>query len=116
MGADMGPVHMTGQVSEDRPIPAIPSEMESVKEMIRRLLPTLATPPLQAAPKYADRDILVRQLMETICPPMLVAQERPPTNDLETPSLNRFSVGTVTEEDSAQPELLSDSTEGCFSC
>ena len=116
MGADRGPVHMTGQVSEDRPIPAIPSDMESVKEMIRRLLPTPATLPLQAAPKYADRDILVRQLMETICPPMLVAQERPPTNDLETPSFNRFSVGIVTEEDSAQPELLSDSTEGCFSC
>ena len=49
-------------------------------------------------------------------PPMLVAQEQPPTNDLETPSLNRFPVGTVTEEDIAQPELLSDSTEGCFSC
>ena len=99
MGMDRGPVHMTGQVSEDRPIPAIPSEMESVEEMIRRLLPTPAPPPLQAAPKYADTDILVRQLMETICPPMLVAQERPPTNDLETPSFNRFPVGTVTEED-----------------
>ena len=83
MGTDKGPVHMTGQVSEDRPIPAIPSEMESVEETIRRLLPTPAPPPLQAAPKYTDRDILVRQLMETICPPMLVAQERPPMNDLE---------------------------------
>ena len=114
MGADKGPVHMPGQVSEDRPIPAIPLEMESVEEMIRKLLPTPAPPPLQAAPKYADRDILVRQLMETICPPMLVAQERPPTNDLETPSFNRFPVGTVTEEDIAQLELLSDSTEGCF--
>ena len=56
------------------------------------------------------------KLMETICPPMLVAQERPPTNDLETPSLNWFPVETVTEEDITQPELLSDSTEGCFSC
>ena len=28
MGTDRGPVHKTGQVSEDRPIPAIPSEME----------------------------------------------------------------------------------------
>ena len=107
MGTDRGPVHRTGQVSEDRPMPAIPSEMESVEEMIRRLLPTPAPPPLQAAPKYTDRDILVRQLMETNCPPMLVAQERPPTNDLETPSFNRFPVGTVSEEDS---------TDGCFSC
>ena len=70
--------------------------------MIRRLLPTPAPPPLQAAPKYTDRDILVRQLMETICPPMLVAQERPPTNDLETPSFNWFPVGTVTEEEQCQ--------------
>ena len=37
MGTDRGPVHMAGQVSEDRPIPAIPSQMESVKEIIRRL-------------------------------------------------------------------------------
>ena len=92
---------------EDRPTPAIPSEMESVDDTIRRLLPTPAPPPLQAAPKYTDRDILVQQLRETICPPMLVAQERPPTNDLETPSFNRFPVRTVTEEVS---------TEGCFSC
>ena len=56
------------------------------------------------------------KLMEKICPPMLVAQERPPTNDLETPSLNWFPVETVTEEDITQPELLSDSTEGCFAC
>ena len=34
MGTNKGPVHMTGQVSEDRPIPAIPSEIESVEEMI----------------------------------------------------------------------------------
>ena len=37
MGTDRGPVHMTGQVSEDRPIPAIPSEMESVEDTIIRL-------------------------------------------------------------------------------
>ena len=92
---------------EDRPTPAIPSKMESVDDTIRRLLPTPAPPPLQAAPKYTDRDILIQQLRETICPPMLVAQERPPTNDLETPSFNRFPVRTVTEEVSR---------EGCFSC
>ena len=60
---------------EDRPIPAIPSEMGSVENMIRRLLPTPAPPPLQAAPKYTDRDTIVRQLRETICPTMLVAQK-----------------------------------------
>ena len=114
--ADRRPVHMICQVTEDRPTPAISSEMESVEDMIRRLLPMPAPPPLQAAPKHSDRDILIQQLMETNCSPMLVAQERPPTNDLETPSLNWFPVETVTEEDITQPELLSDSTEGCFSC
>ena len=116
ISADRRSMHMTCQVTEDRPTPAISSEMESVEDMIRRLLPTPAPPPLQAAPKHSDRDILIQQLMEASCPPMLVAQERPPTNDLETPSLNWFPVETVTEEDITQPGLLSDSTEGCFSC
>ena len=92
---------------EDRPTPAIPSEMESVDDTIRRLLPTPAPPPLQAAPKYTDRDILVQQLRETICPTMLVAQKRQPTNDWGTMAFNRFPVRTVMEEVS---------TEGCFSC
>ena len=103
MGTNKGPVHMAGQVAEDRPIPAIPSEIESVEAMIRKLLPTLATPTLQAALKDTDRDILVRQLMEMISPPTLVAQERRPTNDVETLIPKR----TVMEGDSA---------EGCFSC
>ena len=107
MGTNKGPVHMAGQVAEDSPTPAIPSEIESVEAMIRKLLPTLATPTLQAAPKDTDRDILVRQLIKMISPPMLVAQERPPTNDVETPLFNRSPMGTVTE---------GDSTEGCFSC
>ena len=56
MGMDRGPVHMTGQVSEDRPIPAIPSEMESVEEIIRRLLPTPAPPPFTGGPEiYRQR-------------------------------------------------------------
>ena len=80
ISADRRPMHMTCQVTEDRLTPAISSEMESVEDMIRRLLPTPAPPPVQAAPKHSDRDILMQQLMETICPPMLVAQERPPTN------------------------------------
>ena len=71
MGTNKGPVHMAGQVVEDRPIPAIPSEIESVEAMIRKLLPTPATPTLQAAPKDTDTDILVRQLMEMISPPTL---------------------------------------------
>ena len=107
MGTNKGPVHMAGQVAEDRPIPAIPSEIQSVEAMIRKLLPTPATPTLQAALKDTDMEILVRQLMEMISPPMLVAQERPPTSDVKTPLFNRSPKGAVTEGDSA---------EGYFSC
>ena len=106
MGTNKGPVHMAGQVAEDKPIPAIPSEIESMEAMIREQLPTPATPILQAAPKDTDRDILVQQLMEMISPPTLAAQERRPTNDVKTPLFNRSPNGTVTEGDSA---------EGCFS-
>ena len=105
---DRRPVHVICQVAEDGPTPADSAEMESVGDMIRR--------PLQAAPTHLDRDLLIQQLMETICPPKPVAQERSSMNDLETPLLNWFQVGTVTEEDIVQPEPLSDSTEGCFSC
>ena len=45
MGADRCPVHMTCQVKEDRRTPAISLEMESMEDMIRRLLPTPAPPP-----------------------------------------------------------------------
>ena len=107
MGTNKGPVHMASQVVEDRPMPEIPSEIESVEAMIRKLLPTPATPTLQVAPKDTDSDILVRQLMEMISPPMLVAQERPPTKDVEAPLFNRSPNGAVTDRDSA---------EGCFSC
>ena len=79
MGTNKGPVHMASQVTKDRPIPEIPSEIECVEAMIRKLLPTPATLTVQAGPNDTDRDILVRQLMEMISPPMLVTQERPPT-------------------------------------
>ena len=59
MSTDRGPVHVTARVSEEGPMLAIPPEMESAEDTIRRLLPTPAPPPLQAAPKYTDRDILV---------------------------------------------------------
>ena len=56
---DRRPVRVTCQVTEDEPTPAISSETESVEDMIRKLLPTLAPPPLQAAPTHSDRDLLI---------------------------------------------------------
>ena len=61
---------------------------ETVVDIIKKLLPTPAPPPLQAVPIRPDRDLLIQQLMEAICPPTPVAQERSPATDLETLLLN----------------------------
>ena len=114
--ADRRPVSVICQVTEVEPTPAGSPETETVEDIIKKLLPTPAPPPLQAVPIRSDRDLLIRQLMEAICPPTPVAQERSPTTYLETLLLNWLPVGTVTEEDVASPDLSSDSVEGCFSC
>ena len=54
--------------------------------------------------------------MGAICLSQPAAQERSKLTDLETMLLNWLPVGTVTEEDAALPESLSESAEGCFSC
>ena len=113
---DRRPVRVACQVTEVEPTPAVSPETETVEDMIKKLLPTPAPPPLQVAPTRSDWDLLIQQLMETICPPTPVAQERPPASDFETLLLNWLPVGTVTQEDIVSPEPLSDSVEGCFSC
>ena len=114
-GADRRPVRVIGQVTEVKLTPAISPETETVVD-IKKLLPTSATPPQQAVPIRLDRDLLIQQLMEAICPPTPVAQERLPAGDLETLLLNWLPVGTVTEEDVVSPNPSTDSVEGCFSC
>ena len=74
-GADRRPVGVIGQVTEVEPTPAVSPETETVVDMIKKLLPTPAPPPLQAVPIRSDRDLLIQQLMEVICPPTPVAQE-----------------------------------------
>ena len=115
-GADRRPVRVIDQVTEVKPTPAVSPEMETIADMIKKLLPTPAPPPLQAVPMRSDRYLLIQQLMEAICPPTPVAQERSPAGDLETLLLNWLPVGTVTEEDVVSPEPSTDSVEGCFSC
>ena len=107
--ADRRPVRVICQVTEVEPTPAVSPETETVEDIIKKLLPMLAPPPLQAVPIHSDRDLLIQQLMEAIRPPT-------PTTDLETLLLNWLPVGTVTEEDVASPDPSSDSVEGCFSC
>ena len=111
-GADRRPVRVT----ETEPTPAMTPETETVVNMIEKLLPTPAPPPLRVAPICSDRDLLVQQLMKAICPPTLVAQERSPAEDLETLLMNWFPAGTVTEEDVVSSEPSTESIKGCFSC
>ena len=114
--ADRRPVRVICQVTEVEPTPAVSPEKETIEDIIKKLLPMPAPPPLQAVPISSDRDLLIQQLMEAIRPPTPVAQERLPTTDLETLLLNWLPVGTVTEEDVASPDPSSDSVGGCFSC
>ena len=107
--ADRRPVRVICQVAEVEPALATSPETETIEDIIRKLFPTPALPPPQAVPIPSDRDLLIKQLMEAICPPRPVAQERSVATDLAL-------VGTVTEEDAASPDLSSDSAEGCFSC
>ena len=114
--ADRRPARAICQVTEVEPAPATSTETETVEDIIRKLLPTPALPPLQAVPILSDRDVLIQQLMEAICPPTPVPQEQSAATDLETLLLNWLPVGTVTEEDAASPDPSTDSAEGYFSC
>ena len=112
--ADRRPARVICQVTEVEMAPATSPEMETVEDIIRKLL--LALPPTPAVPIPSDQDVLIQQLMEAICPLTPVAQERSAATDLETLLLNWLPVGTVTEEDAASPDPSADSAEGCFSC
>ena len=116
MSADRRPARAVCQVTGDEQIPTASPETETLEDIIRRLLPTPALPPPQADTIPADRDLLIKRLMGTICPPKPVAQERSAVTELETMLLNWLPVGTVTEENAASPNQSADSAEGCFSC
>ena len=114
--ANRHPAHAICQVTVDEQAPAASPEMETLEDIIRKLLPTPALPPLQAVPIPSDRDLLIQRLMVAICPPKPVAQERSTVTELETMLLNWLPVGTVTEEAAASPNPSADSAEGCFPC
>ena len=114
ISADRRPVRAVCQVTVDKQIPTTSPKTENLEDIIRKLLPTPALRPPQAVPIPSDRDVLIRQLMEAICPPAPVAQERSAATELETLLLNWLPVGTVTEEDAASPDPSADSAEGVF--
>ena len=72
---DRRPARAICQVTGDEPAPAASSEMGTLDDIIRKLLPTPALPPPQAVPIPLDRDVLIKRLMGAICPPKPVAQE-----------------------------------------
>ena len=88
----------------------ISPQTETVVDMINKLLPTPVPPSLADIGTTASAgspDTFKpgpQQLMDPICPPTPVAQERSPAGDLETLLLNWLPVGTVTEEDVVSPK------------
>ena len=67
--ANRRPGRVICQVAEVEPTLAV--SPETVEDVIKKLLPTPTPPPLQAVPIRSDRDLLIQQLMEAICPPTL---------------------------------------------
>ena len=116
MGTDRHSPRAVCQVTEDEQLPVGSPETESLEDIIRKLLPTPSWPPPEAAPIPSDQDLLIQRLMGAIRPSQPVVQERSKLTDLEIMLQNWLPVGTVTEEDAASPNSLSDSLEGCFSC
>ena len=65
-------------------------------------------------PIPSDQDLLIQRLMGVIRPLQPVVQERSKLTELEIMLQNWLPVRTVTEEDAASPNSLSDSLEGVF--
>ena len=116
MSVDRRPAQAVCQVSADERMTPVLPETETLEDLIRRLLPTPAAPPPQVDLIPSDRDLLIRRLLGTVCPPQPVAQERSAVTELKTMLLNWLLVGTVTEEDAVPVDVSADSVEGCFSC
>ena len=116
MGTDRHSPCAVCQVTDDEQSPVGSPETESLEDIIRKLLPTPSRPPPEAAPIPSGQDLLIQRLMGAIRPSQPVVQERSKLTDLEIMLHNWLPVGTVTEEDAASPNSLSDSLEGCFSC
>ena len=95
--ADRRPARAICQVTVDEQIPTVSPEMETLENIIRRLLPTPVLPAPRADPIPADQDLLIQRLLGTIGPPKPVAQERAAVTELETMLLSWLPVGTITE-------------------
>ena len=85
---DRHPPRAVCQVTKDEQSPVESPETESLEDITRKLLPTLAQPPPETAPIPSDQDLLIQLLMGAICPSQSVVQERSKLTDLETMLLN----------------------------
>ena len=75
MGTDRQSPHAVCQVTVDGQSSAESPETESLEDIIRKLLPTLARLPAEAAPILSDKDFIIQRLMGAIRPSQPVAQE-----------------------------------------
>ena len=100
----------------DRHSPRAVCQVTDDDQLGRRRLNHWRTLLESCCPIPSDQDLLIQRLMGVIRPSQPVVQERSKLTDLEIMLQNWLPVGTVTEEDVASPNSLSDSLEGCFSC
>ena len=97
MGTDRQSPRAVCQVTVDRQSSVESPGTESLEDIIRKLLPTTARPPPEAAPIPSNKDLLIQRLMGAIRPSQPMAQERSKLTDLEIMLQNWLPVGTVTE-------------------
>ena len=90
--------------------------MESLEEIISKLLPTPAPPKTRKDPIPSDRDLLVQRLLGTLAPTIPVVRKRSAVTELETMLLSWLPVGTVKEDTVVPPRASTVSADGCFSC
>ena len=68
MGTDRQSPRAVCQVTVDGQSSVESPDTESLEDIIRKLLPTPARPPLEAAPIPSDKDLLIQRLMGAIRP------------------------------------------------
>ena len=94
------------QVTEDSQSSAVSTGLETLEEIMRRLLPKPTVPPPKAAPIPSDRELLKQRLLGAIIPPQPVIPERYQLTDMEIVLQNLLPVGSVTAEDVSSSEPL----------
>ena len=94
MGTDRHSPCVVCQVTDHEQSPVGSTEIESLEDIIRKLLPTPSRPPPEPASIPSDQDLLIQRLMGAIRPSQPVVQERSKLTDLEIMLHNWLPVGS----------------------